>query len=46
MEMLAILRAIRSGAMSEAEALERHGLSPEDIAVWGRTVDSLTIHRR
>ena len=38
-----IVAALRSGVISNEEACEAYGLSPEEIAAWERALDSLKV---
>lgn len=41
-----IVAAIGRGTITADEARERYGLSPEEIAAWQRTLDSLGVRSR
>lgn len=41
-----IVAAIGSGQITAEEASERYGLSPDEIAAWQRTLDSLGLRSR
>ena len=40
------VRALREGLITPGEAQERYGLTPEEIAVWERTLNSMGVRRR
>lgn len=39
----ALVAAIRDGRISEADALARYGLTPDEIALWERALSSLDV---
>jgi transposase-like protein len=40
------VRALREGRITAGEAQERYGLTPEEIAAWERTLNSMGVRRR
>lgn len=41
-----IVAAIGRGLITSEEACQRYGLSPDEIAAWQRTLDSLGVRSR
>jgi len=41
-----LIAAIHDGLISQQEACARHGLTAEEIALWERTLNSLSVHRK
>jgi transposase-like protein len=40
------VRAVREGRITAGEAQERYGLTPEEIAAWERTFNSMAVRGR
>ncbi len=40
------VRALREGRITAEEAQERYGLTPEEIAAWERTLNSMAVRAR
>lgn len=41
-----VVAALRAGLISRDDAIDDYGLTPEEIAAWERTFDSLGLRRK